>query len=108
MFHFETLIIYYFIMILYILAQLVSFFNFQKSSISHRWTFPAFHYAIDYTLTDGTSMRIITVDTILLCGMEVGQNNDPEGYPADKEYAKWAWAWIDRLTLRINSHAVGI
>ena len=53
-------------------------------------------------------MRIITVDTILLCGMEVGQNNNPEGYPADKEYAKWAWDWIDRLKFRINSHAVGI
>ena len=41
-------------------------------------------------------MRIITVDTPLLCGAETGKNNDPEGRPADKEYAKWAWAWIER------------
>ena len=60
-------------------------------------------------------MRIITVDTPLLCGAETGKNNDPEGRPADKEYAKWAWAWIERLLkfhlkeiFPIDPYAVGI
>ena len=66
------------------------------SSVSHRWTFPAFHYTVDYELSDGTSVRIITIDTQLLSGISAGINSNPEGNPADKEYAIWAWAWIER------------
>lgn len=41
----------------------------EYSEISHRWTYPAFHYAVDYELADGTTMRLITVDSPMLCGV---------------------------------------
>lgn len=66
------------------------------SSISERWTYPAFHYTIDYELADGTSVRIITIDTPLLTGISTGKNDDPNGSPADQNYANWAWDWIAR------------
>lgn len=65
------------------------------SDVSHRWTFPAFHYTVDYELQDGTTMRIITVDTVLLVGITGWRNDDPMGEPIDRAAADEAWKWIE-------------
>ena len=41
-------------------------------------------------------MRIITIDTPLLSGISTGRNTNPDGNPADENYADWAWEWIKR------------
>lgn len=65
------------------------------SQISSRWTYPALHYTVDYELENGTTFRMITIDTPTLSGITIGENKDPEGNPPDKGVADACWIWIE-------------
>ena len=52
---------------------------------------------IDYELDDGTTARIVVIDTGLVSGITGSANTNPDGNPIDREAADAAWRWIDRI-----------
>ena len=56
-----------------------------KSKKSERWTFPDLFYTVDSTLDDGTTQRIVMIDTTLLSGIYGAEKpDDPNGKPEDR------------------------
>ena len=56
-----------------------------KSKKSERWTFPDLFYTVDSTLDDGTTQRIVMIDTTLLSGIYGAEKpDDPYGKPEDR------------------------
>ncbi|CAJ0930404.1 unnamed protein product, partial [Mesorhabditis belari] len=72
---------------------------------SRKWMYPDYWYKFNYTLSDGTTIDFLMIDTIVLCGntadVEYGDLWDllwkgskvPDG-PKDKKMAEKQWDWI--------------
>ncbi|KAL6730314.1 hypothetical protein Aduo_001295 [Ancylostoma duodenale] len=72
---------------------------------SRKWHFPNLYYKVTFTVGDSTTVDVLMIDTIVLCGNTAdiqnggffdllwNKSHDPEG-PTDPEKAEEQWQWI--------------
>ncbi|ETN81830.1 hypothetical protein NECAME_00180 [Necator americanus] len=77
------------------------------SKYSKKWNFPKLYYNLTFQL-NGTSMDVVMLDTIVLCGntadienggffdMLWNRSHDPQG-PSDTKKAEEQWQWIEQM-----------
>jgi len=71
----------------------------EYSSHNSRWKFPDFYHSHSHTTSDGTTVDIILIDTVILASLSTVQKDQP-GYfdplvEVPRAYGNTQWTWIE-------------
>ncbi|XP_067950931.1 tartrate-resistant acid phosphatase type 5-like [Watersipora subatra] len=62
---------------------------------SKRWNFPDYYYTKMMTSQDGTTLQLVLLDTIMLCGQTESDFKDELLKLLDKQASEQQWEWIE-------------